>query len=479
MPWPGDPDPLGRRLNAYRTCNDGDEEHRAEPGLPGMRNEAMTPRAQIAELRTHDVTNQPPPLTDYNLFELDTPLREAMARQNLDWAEPQLRKMGEVCGRAETQEWAVLANRHTPELQTHDRFGHRLDEVSYHPAYHQLMTLGVEHKVPSIAWQGDRPGGHTVHTALEYLLFQVEAGVCCPLTMTYAAVAALRNQPDVAAEWEPRIMAASYDPRFIPAAEKTGVTVGMAIMEKQGGSDVRANTTRAVALGRSGPGEAYALTGHKWFCSAPMCDAFLTLAYAEGGLSCFLVPRWTPDGARNPFLIQRLKDKLGNRSNASSEIEFDDTWGQLLGEEGRGVATIMDMVQHTRLDTTLAPAAMMRQAVVQATHHATHRSAFQRRLVQQPLMRNVLADLALESEAATALTIRLAQAFDDAEADATAKAFARICIAVGKYWLNKRLPNVVYEAMECLGGAGYVEDSGMPRLYREAPSTASGKVRAT
>jgi len=429
----------------------------------------MSDRAHIAELRTHDVTNQPPALVDYNLFERDTPLREALAREDVAWGQPALQAMGAACGRAETLTWADLANRHTPELLTHDRFGHRLDEVVFHPAYHELMRLGIEHKVPSIAWSGDRPGGHTVHTVLEYLLFQTEAGVCCPLTMTYAAIAALRNQPEVAAEWEPRILAASYDPSFRPASEKSGVTIGMAMTEKQGGSDVRTNTTRAVPLGKGGPGEAYELTGHKWFCSAPMCDAFLTLAYAEGGLSCFLVPRWRPDGDRNPFLIQRLKDKLGNRSNASSEIEYDGTWAQLIGEEGRGVATIMDMVQHTRLDTTLAPAAMMRQAVVQATHHSCHRSAFQRRLVQQPLMQNVLADLALESEAATILTVRLARAFDDAGNDDTAGAFARIAVAVGKYWLNKRLPNLVYEAMECLGGAGYVEDSGMPRLYREAP----------
>ncbi|HZD25569.1 MAG TPA: acyl-CoA dehydrogenase family protein, partial [Alphaproteobacteria bacterium] len=366
-------------------------------------------------------------------------------------------------------EWGRQANRFPPELRTFDRFGQRIDEVDFHPAYHELMRLGLENGVSTIAWTAAEGGGHTAHAVLEYLLVQAEAGVCCPLTMTYAAVPALRRQPEVAEEWVPRILQGRYDPRSIPAAEKQGVTIGMAMTEKQGGSDVRANTTRAVPLGAGGPGGEYALTGHKWFCSAPMCDAFLTLAYTDNGLSCFLVPRWTPDGQRNVFLIQRLKDKLGNRSNASSEIEYSGTWARMVGEEGRGVRTIIEMVHHTRLDTTLAAAGLMRQALVQAIHHAGHRSAFQRRLAQQPLMQNVLADLAVESEAATVLMARIAQAFDDDGRDASAAAFARIAVAVGKYWVNKRLPNFTYEAMECLGGAGYVEESMMPRIYREAP----------
>lgn len=420
--------------------------------------------AAIGQLATHDVTNQPPPLVDYNLYAQDVAMQEAVERAGAAWANKKLTDFGAVCGRGDVIEWGFLANRHTPELHTHDRFGHRLDEVRFHPAYHQLMQLGIENEVPSIAWTAKEASGHSVHTVLEYLLFQTEGGVCCPLTMTYAAIPALRHQPDVAAVWEPMILSGKYDPAFAPVMQKTGVTIGMAMTEKQGGSDVRANTTRAV-LGDDGN---YLLTGHKWFCSAPMCDAFLTLAYTDDGLSCFLVPRWRPDGTRNNFLIQRLKDKLGNKSNASSEIEYSDTWAQIVGEPGRGVRTIIEMVHHTRLDTTLAPAAMMRQALVQAIHHASHRSAFQRRLVQQPLMQNVLADMALESEAATALTMRIAQAYDMSNDD-DHRAFARMAVAVGKYWVNKRLPGLAYEAMECLGGAGYVEESPMPRLYREAP----------
>ena len=322
------------------------------------------------------------------------------------------------------------------------------------------MTLAKRHEVHSIAWTAGREGAHVAHMALEYLLVQAEAGVCCPITMTYAAVPALRRAPALAAEWEPRITVPEYDPRCIPAGEKTGATMGMAMTEKQGGSDLRAATTRARALGDG----AYELTGHKWFCSAPMSDAFLTIAYTDEGLGCFLAPRWRPDGSRNPFLIQRLKDKLGDRSNASAEIEYRGTWARIVGEEGRGIRTIIEMVHHTRLDTALAAAGMMRQAVVLAVHHAAHRRAFQRSLIDQPLMRNLLADLVVEWATATIMAARVARGFD-----APGDPFARIAVSIAKYWINKRLPNHVFEAMECLGGGGYVEESAMPRLYREAP----------
>lgn len=426
----------------------------------------MASHNPIRDLRTHEVTNQPPPLEDYNLFDTDTVLREALTREGADWAEPRVHAFGAELGRAETIRQGELANRYKPELRVFDRFGQRIDEVEFHSAYHHMMALGISHGMPTIAWTADRTGGHVAHTAMEYMAFQIEAGHCCPLTMTYAAVPALRAEPAVAAEWEPRILSGVYDPSSRPASDKAGATIGMAMTEKQGGSDVRANTTRAVPAGGDG---VYSLTGHKWFCSAPMSDAFLTLAYAEGGLSCFLVPRWRPDGSRNAFRIQRLKDKLGNHANASSEIEYEDTWARRIGAEGEGVKTIIEMVHHTRLDTTLAAAALMRQALIQAIHHARHRVAFQRRLVDQPLMRNVLADLAVESEAATTLTMRVARSYDQGMDGTAERAFARLAVAVAKYWINKRTPNHIYECMECLGGAGYVEESPLPRLYREGP----------
>jgi putative acyl-CoA dehydrogenase len=422
-------------------------------------------RSPITQLPTHAVTNQPPPLQDINLFELDDALVEGMRREGAGWAESAAREFGACMGSAASLRAGEQANRHPPELKTFDRWGRRIDEVEFHPAYHALMRDGLRAGVHAIAWTADRAGAHVAHTALEYLLVQTEAGVCCPITMTYAAVPALRQQPDIAAHWLPKILVCDYDPRALPMVEKTALTIGMAMTEKQGGSDVRANTTQAHALG----GGAYALTGHKWFCSAPMCDAFLTLAQTAGGLSCFLLPRWRPDGSRNPFFIQRLKDKLGNRANASAEIEYNDSFAWLLGGEGRGVRTIIEMVHHTRLDTCLAAAGLMRQACVQALHHAAHRRTFGKLLIDQPLMQNVLADLALEAEAALLLVLRIARAYDDAGRDAAAAAFARVAVAIGKYWVNKRAPNVVYEAMECLGGNGYVEESPLPRLYREAP----------
>ena len=415
---------------------------------------------------THEVLNQPPPLQGYDLFTTDRVLVEALRREGAGWAEERVQRLGAIAG-GEPLAWGRLANANPPVLRTHDRYGNRIDEVEFHPAWHELMRLSVAHELHALPWREPRPGAHAARAALFYVLGQVEAGHGCPISMTYSAVPALRVVPEIAAEWEPRLTSTTYDPRPIPASEKAGALCGMAMTEKQGGSDVRANTTRARPLGRPGPGAAYELTGHKWFCSAPMCDVFLVLAQAERGLSCFLLPRWLPDGTRNRFHIQRLKDKLGNRSNASSEVEFDAAWARLVGEEGRGVPTIIEMVNHTRLDCVIGAAATMRQAVAQATHHAAHRSAFGRRLVDQPLMQNVLADLAVESEAATVAMMRLARAYDGG--DERERQFARLATAVIKYWVCKRTPMHVAEALECLGGNGYVEESMMPRLYREAP----------
>jgi putative acyl-CoA dehydrogenase len=422
--------------------------------------------------QTHAVENQPPALENYNAFTTDVALREAVMREGGGWGFDRLTRFGELVGSAQVIAWGQQANRFPPVLRTHDRFGHRVDEVEFHPAWHELMAIGVEHEAHALPWRSPKNGSHVVRAALEFLLYQQEAGVGCPLTMTYAAVPTLRKEPALAAEWLPRITSNVYDPRFIPAAAKKGALVGMAMTEKQGGSDVRANTTRARPLGSGGVGDSareYLLTGHKWFCSAPMNDAFLTLAQTERGLTCFFVPRWRPDGSRNVFAIQRLKDKLGNRSNASSEIEYRETWAQRVGEEGRGVPTIIEMVNHTRLDCVAGSAALMRQAVVQAVHHASYRRTFGKLLIEQPAMQNVLADLAVESEAATALMARLARAYDRGATDEHERSFARIATAVGKFWVCKRAPAHVVEALECLGGNGYVEESIMPRLYREAP----------
>ncbi|MBI2435905.1 MAG: isovaleryl-CoA dehydrogenase [Candidatus Hydrogenedentes bacterium] len=419
--------------------------------------------------QTHEVLNQPPPLEKYNPYAADTVLREGVKREGAAWADADLLAFGQQTGQADFIKLGFLANTCTPVLRTHDRFGHRLDVIEYHPAWHELMRAGVQQGVHALPWREAKRGAHVARAVKHFLLTQVEAGVGCPLTMTFAAAPALHAQPEIAAEWLPRITSLDYDPRFLPAQEKTGCIMGMAMTEKQGGSDVRANTTQAVAIGAEGPGEEYLLTGHKWFCSAPMCDAFLTLAQSDGGLSCFIVPRWLPDGTKNRVFIQRLKDKLGNRSNASGEIEFLDTWARMVGEEGRGVPTIIEMVNHTRLDCVIGSAALMRQALVQAIHHCRHRSAFGKLLIDQPLMRNVLADLALESEAATLLMLRLARGYDAAAADPAQRPLVRLMTAIAKYWVCKRTPAMVYEALECLGGAGYVEESIFPRLYREAP----------
>jgi putative acyl-CoA dehydrogenase len=415
------------------------------------------------------VFNQPPPLENYNLFESDVALQEAIRRYDGQWIEAEARAFGELLGRPETLQLGVQANRFPPELRTHDRFGNRIDEVTYHPAYHALMRLGVEARTHALPWLESRPGAHVARAALVMLRHQVDEGTSCPLTMTFAAIPSLRRQEEIAREWEPRALSAIYDPRSVPASRKDGVLFGMAMTERQGGSDVRTNTTRAEPISGNGLGGEYALTGHKWFCSAPMCDAFLVLAQAPRGIACFLLPRWRPDGSRNAFHLQRLKDKLGNRSNASSEVELRGSWARIIGEEGRGIATIMEMVRHTRLDCALGSAAAMRKAVAEAIHHAAHRKAFGKYLVHQPLMRNVLADLCLESEAATALAMRLAHAFDRSREDPEEQRFARVATAIAKFWIAKRAPILIAEALECLGGNGYVEESSLPRLYRDAP----------
>ena len=415
-------------------------------------------------LETHDVTNQPPPFEDIDLFTSDLALREAVLRAGAGQYHSRLSDFGQRVGSAQTIAWAIQANRNPPQLQSFDRFGQRLDEVEFHPAYHALMALGLESGVAAAPWRGEAHG-HVLHAALEFLMSQGEPGVCCPMTMTYAAPAALTQEPTVAAQWLPKIMSAGYDSNSCPATQKSAVTIGMAMTEKQGGSDVRANSTKA----HRQSDDSYTLVGHKWFCSAPMSDAFLTLAYAKGGLTCFLVPRWRPDGSRNAIHLMRLKDKLGDRANASSEIEYHGAFAQRIGEEGRGVRTIIEMVQHTRLDCAIAPAAFMRQALANAVWHTRHRRAFQRSLIDQPLMRSVLADMAIESEAATTLVFRLAQSFDANPSNEAEARFMRIATPIGKYWLNKRVVNFVYEAMETHGGAGYVEESIMPRLFRQSP----------
>jgi putative acyl-CoA dehydrogenase len=413
---------------------------------------------------THEVVNQPPPLENLDLYTTDAALRDALHREGGGWAESHVSAYGRIAG-GELMELGFAANANKPQLKLFDRYGHRLDEVTFHPAYHRVMELGLQHGVHAFAWvNSEKSGAHVARAALCFLHHQAEQGTGCPLTMTYACVPALRVNSIVAQEWLPRVTALEYDPRVVPASQKRACTVGMGMTEKQGGSDVRANTTRAHRLG-----DQWELVGHKWFFSAPMCDAFLVLAHTERGLSCFLLPRWRPDGTRNALRIQRLKDKLGNWSNASSEVEFHGAHAELLGEEGRGVATILDMVALTRLDCMLGSAALVRQALVQAIHHASHRKAFGKLLREQPLMQNVLADLALESEAATALALRIARAVDGAARDPHEAALARIGTAVGKYWVCKRTPPAVNEAQECLGGAGYVEESILPRLYREAP----------
>jgi putative acyl-CoA dehydrogenase len=403
--------------------------------------------------------NQPPPLAGYDLFSENRPLLEALRREGGAAALERCAAFGRRCGE-EPLELGRLANEHPPVLHTHDRFGERIDDVEFHPAWHALLGLGVEHGLHSLPWREPGGGAHAVRAALFMTLAYADAGVGCPLSMTYAAVPALRaGAPDLAAAWEPLLGGTTYDPVLRPPAEKRGALCGMAMTERQGGSDVRANETRAEPVC-----DAYVLEGHKWFCSAPMSDVFLVLAQARGGLTCFVLPRVLDDGSLNGFRIDRLKDKLGNRSNASAEVRLEGAIAHRVGDEGRGVATIIEMVVHTRLDCVLGSTGLMRRAVAEATHHAAHRAAFGRRLVDQPLMQNVLADLCLDAEAATVTAMRLARAFDDAD-----HAFRRLATAVSKYWVCKTTPPLVAEALECLGGNGYVEESGLPRLFRESP----------
>jgi len=411
-------------------------------------------------------TNQPPILENYNLFTSDAALRGAVEANGGAWNNARAENYGAILGRSETLELGDLANEFTPVLKTHDRFGNRIDSVEFHPAYHALMRIGIENATHSLAWTSEETGAYVARSALAFLKQQVDEGTSCPLTMTFAVVPSLKIEPEIAAEWLPRVLSNEYDARFIPFWEKRGATFGMAMTEPQGGSDVRANVTFAERINASGE---YEITGRKWFCSAPMCDAFLVLAQTEKGLSCFLLPRFRPDGSKNAFYIQRLKDKLGNRSNASSEVEFHAAHAQIIGEEGRGVANIMEMVRHTRLDCAVGSAATLRRAVAESLHHCAHRRAFGNLLIEQPLMRNVLADLALESEAATAFAFRLARAFDDSKRSDEAKIFSRIATAIGKFWICKRAVAATGEAMECLGGNGYVEESVLPRLYRDVP----------
>jgi len=422
---------------------------------------------------THEVFNQPPPLTGFDVAD-DPALLDALAREGAGWAEAEVRSLGRLAGSEQAREWGRLANEHPPLLRTHDRYGHRIDEVEFHPAWHSLMEVAVSHGLHAAPWASSQPGAHVARAAGFYVWGSAEAGHTCPISMTYAIVPALRHSPALAAAYEPLLTAAVYDPGTRPPLTKRGLLAGMSMTEKQGGSDVRANTTVAVAVSDG----SYRLTGHKWFTSAPMCDLFLVLAQAPAGLSCFLLPR-----DHNGLWFTRLKDKLGNRSNASAEVEYDGAVAWLVGDEGRGIATIIDMVNMTRLDCVLGTASLLRSAVVAAAHHCRYRSAFGRPLVEQPAMANVLADLAVESEAATVAAFRLAGATDRAARGSSAEAaFRRLALAATKYWVCKRAPGHVAEALECLGGNGYIEDSGMPRLYREAPLSSiwegSGNVAA-
>lgn len=430
---------------------------------------------------THEVFNQAPPLAGHDLAD-EPALLEALNREGAGWAEESLHELGRLAGSERAERWGRLANENPPALHTHDRYGHRIDEVEFHPAWHELMEVAVRQGLSGSPWRDPGPGAHVARAARFYVWSRVEAGHGCPLSMTYAAVPALRRSPELAAQWEPLLTAATYDYGLRPPLGKRGVLAGMSMTEKQGGSDVRANTTQALPAQPNGDG-TYRVTGHKWFTSAPMCDVFLVLAQAPEGLSCFLLPRVLPDGTRNRMHIQRLKDKLGNRSNASAEVEYDGAVAWRLGQEGRGIPTILEMVNMTRLDCVTGTAAGMRHGVTQAAHHAAHRQAFGRHLADQPLMANVLADLAVESEAATTVALRLAGATDRALAgDESEAAFKRLGLAVTKYWVCKRGTAHAAEALECLGGNGYVEESGMPRLLRESPLNSiwegSGNVAA-
>ena len=417
---------------------------------------------------THEVTNQAPVLEDYNIFTADQALSEGVAEGGAAWHAEHLQALGAELGSKDILPLGELANRHTPELVTHDRNGRRVDQVEFHPSWHRLLDIVRREGLPSLPWENPRPGAQVARAAAYFLQTQVESGTLCPATMTFASIPVLQNEPALFAQLKDKLYSRRHDPRDLPLEQKHSMMIGMGMTEKQGGSDVRSNATRAVPLNGEGRGAAYALTGHKWFFSAPMCDAHLVLARTEAGLSCFFVPRWRPDGTKNAVLIQRLKDKLGNRSNSSSEVEFQDAYGVMIGEEGRGIPTIIEMANHTRLDCVIGSSALMRQALSQAAHHASHRSAFGRHLAEQPLMQNVLADLALESEAATHLTLRLARAFERPD-DPRELAWRRIVTPAAKFWVCKRALEFAGECMEVLGGNGYVETASPARIYREMP----------
>lgn len=429
---------------------------------------------------THEVSNQPPYLEGYNTFLSDRALTELLREGSAQWAQDDVARFGMESGSARRIELGFQANHQKPELRTHDRYGHRIDQVDFHPAYHDLMQIAVEEGLHSQPWREPKVGAHVARAAKYYLHTQVEAAHGCPITMTFAAIPALRHQPDLFDKFGKKIMANEYDPSNKPDNQKKGLTVGMAMTEKQGGSDVRTNTTTAYPVAQPGPGQAYELVGHKWFVSAPMCDLFLVLAQTESGVSCFLVPRWKPNGEKNPLQIQQLKAKMGNVANASSEAELRGALGWMVGEEGQGVRTIIEMVSATRYDCMIGSSAGMRQAVVQAIHHCQYRSAFGNHLIDQPLMQNVLADLALESEAALQLTMRMSRAYDQSESERE-RLLSRIATPVGKYWICKRTPQHAYEAMEVIGGMGVMDAHVTSRLYREAPINAiwegSGNVQ--
>ncbi|HEX2547719.1 MAG TPA: isovaleryl-CoA dehydrogenase, partial [Ramlibacter sp.] len=425
----------------------------------------------MPDIATHEVFNQPKPLVDANLFDINRPLQDALKfnAPHLDTAP--LRALGQLAGSGDMQQHARLANVHTPQLRTHDRFGHRIDEVEFHPSYHALMTAAVDAGLHGTPWAASGGNAHVLRAAGFMLFTELEPSILCPISMTYAVTPALRGNAAIYQEWAPKLTSRSYDPRLAPWRDKAGVTMGMGMTEKQGGSDVRANTTRAAPDGQDAWGERYRVTGHKWFFSAPMCDAFLVVAQTPSGPSCLFLPRVLPDGTRNGLRIQRLKDKLGNKANASSEVEFVDAVAWLVGEEGRGIPKILEMGTMTRLDCALGTSGLMRQALSQALNHTQQREAFGKRLIEQPLMRNVLADLALESEASTALALRLARAFDR-RGDAQEAAIARLLTPIAKFWICKRGSHFAQEAMECLGGNGYVEEGGegvLARIYREMP----------
>ncbi len=426
------------------------------------------PNAEL-NAETHEVLNQPNNLENYNLYQQDTALKEAVKREGANWSENELIALGEELGTTEIIELGFQANENKPTFFTHDAHGHRRDEIRFHPAYHQLMKSSIEHGLHSSHWAVPQKGAQVARAAKFYLKTQVEAAHMCPITMTSAAIPALINQADILKRYGPQIMAKHYDPRNIPLEQKKGITIGMAMTEKQGGSDVRANTTIAAPIEQEGSGQAYSLTGHKYFVSAPMSDAFLVLAHTEKGLSCFFLPRWKPDGSKNPMLIQQLKLKMGNVANASCETELRGAYALMVGEDGRGVATILNMVAMTRFDCMIGSSAGMRQGVVQAVNHCSQRSAFGAYLIDQPLMQNVLADLIIESEAALAITMRIARAMDNKETSKNEELLVRIGTSIGKYWICKRQPEHAFEAMECIGGSGVMENTIMPRLFKESP----------